>query len=89
MPLQRRLPKVGFASRKARYSTEIRLYQINVMEVDVIDLDVLKKAGMIQHNIKKVKVINTGTLERAVTLKGLVVTKGAQAVIEAAGGTVE
>jgi large subunit ribosomal protein L15 len=89
MPLQRRLPKIGFASRKARYSTELRLYQINVMADDVIDLDVLKKAGIIQHQIRKVKVINTGTLERPVTLKGIAVTKGALAAIEAAGGKVE
>ena len=89
MPLQRRLPKVGFASRKARYSAELRLYQIGSLETDVIDLEALKKAGMIQHHVKKVKVINTGTLERAVTIKGLAVTKGAQAAIEAAGGKVE
>lgn len=89
MPLHRRLPKVGFASRKARYSTELRLYQINSLGNDVIDLESLKEAGMIQHHIKKVKVINTGTLERAVTLRGLAVTKGAQAAVEAAGGKVE
>jgi len=89
MPLQRRLPKVGFASRKARYTTELRLYQINSLAADVIDLESLKKAGMVQHHVRKVKVINTGTLERAVTLKGLAVTKGAQAAVEAAGGKVE
>ena len=89
MPLHRRLPKVGFASRKARYSTELRLYQINSLGNDVIDMESLKEAGMIQHHIKKVKVINTGTLERAVTLRGLAVTKGAQAAVEAAGGKVE
>ena len=89
MPLQRRLPKVGFASRKARYSAELRLYQINSVGSDVIDLEALKKAGMIQHHVKKVKVINTGTLDRAVTIKGLAVTKGAQAAVEAAGGKVE
>ena len=89
MPLQRRLPKVGFASRKARYSAELRLYQIGSVGSDVIDLEALKKAGMIQHHVKKVKVINTGTLDRAVTIKGLAVTKGAQAAVEAAGGKVE
>ena len=89
MPLQRRLPKVGFASRKARYSAELRLYQINSVGSDVIDLEALKKAGMVQHHVKKVKVINTGTLDRAVTIKGLAVTKGAQAAVEAAGGKVE
>ena len=89
MPLQRRLPKVGFASRKARYTAELRLYQINSVGSDVINLEALKKAGMIQHHVKKVKVINTGTVDRAVTLQGLAVTKGAQAAIEAAGGKVE
>jgi large subunit ribosomal protein L15 len=89
MPLQRRLPKVGFASRKARYTAELRLYQINSVGSDVINLEALKKAGMVQHHVKKVKVINTGTVDRAFTLQGLAVTKGAQAAIEAAGGKVE
>ena len=89
MPLQRRLPKRGFASRTARYNDELRLYQIQVMKADVIDLEFLKAEGIVAHDIRKVKVINTGTLERAVTIKGLAVTKGAQAAIEAAGGKVE
>jgi len=89
MPLQRRLPKRGFASRTARYNDEIRLYQIQVMKVDVIDLETLKAEGLIGHDICKVKIINTGDLDRAVTIKGLAVTKGAQAAIEAAGGKVE
>lgn len=89
MPLQRRLPKRGFASRTARYNDEIRLYQIEVMTADVIDLDLLKAEGMIGHDTKKVKVINTGELTRAVTIKGLGVTKGAKAAIEAAGGKVD
>ena len=89
MPLQRRLPKIGFASRQAKYSTEIRLYQIEVMKVDVIDFDALVDAGMISRTIKKVKVINTGEITRAVTLQGLMASKGAKAAIEAAGGKVE
>ena len=89
MPLQRRLPKRGFASRTARYNDELRLYQVQVMKTDVIDLEVLKAEGIVAHNVRKVKVINTGTLDRAVTIKGLAVTKGAQAAIEAAGGKVE
>ena len=89
MPLQRRLPKRGFASRTARYNAEIRLYQIQAMKADVIDLETLKAENMVGHDTKKVKVINTGTLDRAVTVKGLGVTKGAQAAIEAAGGKVE
>ena len=89
MPLQRRLPKRGFASRTARYNDEIRLYQVQVMRTDVIDLEFLKAQGIVAHDIRKVKVINTGALDRAVTIKGLAVTKGAQATIEAAGGKVE
>lgn len=89
MPLQRRLPKRGFASRTARYNDEIRLYQIQVMKADVIDLAFLKAQGIVAHDISKVKVINTGNLDRAVTIQGLAVTKGAQAAIEAAGGKVE
>ena len=88
MPLQRRLPKRGFASRTARYSDEVRLYQIQVMNADVIDLETLKAEKIIGHDTKKVKVINTGDLDRAVTIKGLGVTKGAKAAIEAAGGSV-
>jgi large subunit ribosomal protein L15 len=89
MPLQRRLPKRGFASSTARYNAEVRLYHIAAMNVDIIDMDALKKAGLVKHDTKKVKVINTGEVGRAVTLKGLAVTKGAQAAIEAAGGKVE
>ena len=89
MPLQRRLPKRGFASKTARYNAEVRLYHIAAMEAEVIDIDVLKSAGIVKHDAKKVKVINTGEVGRAVTLKGLGVTKGARAAIEAAGGKVE
>jgi len=89
MPLQRRLPKIGFASRQAKFSAEIRLYQIEVLKVDVIDFDALVDAGLISRRIKKVKVINTGEITRAVTLQGLFASKGAQAAIEAAGGKVE
>ncbi len=89
MPLQRRLPKRGFASKTARYNAEVRLYHIAAMDADVIDMDVLKSAGIVKHDAKKVKVINTGEVGRAVTIKGLSVTKGARAAIEAAGGKVE
>ena len=89
MPLQRRLPKRGFSSRKARYSREVRLYQIEVMKADVIDLEALKAEHVVNHDTRQVKVINTGEINRAVTVKGLGVTKGAQAAIEAAGGKVE
>ena len=89
MPLQPRLPKRGFHSKSARYNAEVRLYHIAAMKDDVIDMETLKKAGIVKHDAKKVKVINTGEVGRAVTLKGLAVTKGAQAAIEAAGGKVE
>jgi len=89
MPLQRRLPKRGFASRTARYNAEVPLYQLQVMKADVVDLEALKAENVVGHDARKVKVINTGELKRAVTVKGLGVTKGAKAAIEAAGGKVE
>jgi large subunit ribosomal protein L15 len=89
MPLQRRLPKRGFSSRTARYNAEVRLYQLQVMKADVIDMELLKSESIVGHDAKKVKIINTGELTRAITVKGLAVTKGAQAAIEAAGGKVE
>jgi large subunit ribosomal protein L15 len=89
MPLQRRLPKRGFASRTARYNDEVALYELQVMKADVIDLAALKAANVIGHETRKVKIINTGELKRAVTVRGLGVTKGAAAAIEAAGGKVE
>lgn len=89
MPIQRRLPKRGFASATARYKAEVRLYHLEAMKIDVIDVEALKAAGIVKHDAKKVKVINTGELSRAVTVKGLAVTKGAKAAIEAAGGKVE
>ena len=67
----------------------MRLYHLAAMDADVIDVETLKKAGIVKHDARKVKVINTGEINRAVTLKGLLVTKGAQAAIEAAGGKVE
>ncbi len=89
MPLQRRLPKIGFASRQAKFSEEVRLYQIQAMKVDIFDREALVKVGLVGRRVTKVKVINTGDISRAVTLQGLMVTKGAQAAIEAAGGKVE
>ena len=89
MPLQRRLPKVGFRSRKKQYSTEIRLNELVSCDADMIDLDVLKEAGIIPHKIRKAKVILSGKIDKAVTVKGLGVTGGAKAAIESAGGKVE
>lgn len=89
MPLQRRLPKRGFASRTAKYNAEVRLYQLVSVKEDTIDMAVLKASGVVNADVRKVKVINTGEIDRAVTLKGVGVTKGAKAAIEAAGGKVE
>jgi len=89
MPLQRRLPKVGFSSRKGSTSTEVRLDVLASIDADVIDLLTLKTAGVVSDNILKVKVINSGELTSAITIKGLSVTGGAKKVIEAAGGKIE
>ena len=89
MPLQRRLPKVGFSSRMARYSAELRLHELELPEVDVIDIDSLKKADLIPAHTEKVKVIKSGEITKAVRIRGLAVTRGARTAIEAAGGTIE
>ena len=89
MPLQRRLPKVGFTSRKSRTTDEVRLQELGHLEAGVIDLDALRKANIVSRNITHVKVIASGTIDKAVTLKGILVTRGARAAIEAAGGSIE
>jgi len=89
MPLQRRLPKVGFRSRTSRFADELRLHELTLVEGDVVDLEALKKANLISRLTQRVKVIASGTIEQAVTVKGLQVTKGARASIEAAGGKIE
>lgn len=89
LPIQRRLPKVGFSTPANRFSREVRLYQINAMKDDVIDLEALKAAGIVPNETKKAKVIFRGGIERAVTLKGIHTTAGARSAIEAAGGRVE
>lgn len=89
MPLQRRLPKVGFNSRMAKYSAEVRLHELAIPEADVIDLAVLKEANLIPSFAIKAKVILSGELDKAVKLSGIAVTKGARAAIEKAGGSIE
>jgi large subunit ribosomal protein L15 len=89
MPLQRRLPKVGFTSRKSFTSAEVRLDVIAKIDADVIDLLTLKSVGAVADNTQRVKVINTGEISTAVNLKGISVTAGAKQAIEAAGGKVE
>ena len=89
MPLQRRLPKVGFTSRMAAYSAEVRLHELAIPIEDVIDIEVLRKLHLIPNKTNKVKIILSGKLEKAIKLKGLKVTKGAREAIEAAGGTID
>lgn len=89
MPLQRRLPKVGFRSGLARVTDEIRLHELEKAGSDVIGLNVLKQANLVSRKIKRVKIIAGGEIGRAVTIKGLRATKGARAAIEAAGGKFE
>ena len=89
MPLQRRLPKVGFRSYISRVTDEVRLGDLNKIDSDVIDLDTLKKSNLVSKGIKKAKIFLSGDIEKSVTVKGLGVTKGARAAIEKAGGKVE
>ncbi len=89
MPLQRRLPKVGFNSRSARISAEVRLNELSNIDADVIDVAVLIAANIVPASTKKAKVFASGELNKAVNLKGILVTSGARAVIEAAGGKIE
>ena len=89
MPLQRRLPKVGFTSRKSGVTGEVRLHELGMVEGDTVELASLKAAGVIDQKILFAKVIASGELARALTVRGLGVTRGARAAIEAAGGKVE
>ncbi len=89
MPLQRRLPKRGFNSLTAAFNAEVRLSELALVAVDEIDMLALKQAGLIPANTQNVKVIASGEVTKAVTLKGIKATKGAKAAIEAAGGKVE
>ncbi len=89
MPLQRRLPKVGFRSYLSRITDEIRLDELEKTGTETIDLDTLRKAGLVSRKIKRVKIIASGTINKAVTVKGLRASKAARAAIEAAGGKFE
>jgi len=89
MPLQRRLPKVGFASRKASTMDELRLHELEKVEGEVIDIPALKAANLIGQNVTRAKVIASGEITKAVTLRGIGVTAGARKAIEAAGGKIE
>ena len=89
MPLKQRLPKFGFTSLKGLVSAEVRLHELALVVGDVANLTTLAEANIITRNIKFAKVVLSGELARPITVKGLRVTKGARAAIEAAGGKVE
>ena len=89
MPLQKRLPKFGFQSRVSLVTAEVRLAELNKVDAEVVDLDALKQADVVNTGVKRVKIFLSGELKKAVTVQGLAVTKGAKAAIEAAGGKVE
>jgi large subunit ribosomal protein L15 len=88
MPLQRRLPKRGFKSHALKHNGEITLSDLQALQIDEIDLQSLKQAGLVGQLIKHVKVVKSGELSRKVTLKGVGATAGAKAAIEAAGGSI-
>jgi large subunit ribosomal protein L15 len=89
MPIQRRLPKVGFRSHMARTRAEVRLSELAKVTGDVVDLESLKKAGVVPMEAERAKVVLSGEIKKAVTLKGVAATKGARAAIESAGGKIE
>jgi len=88
-PLQMRLPKFGFNSAKARITAEVTLSELAKVEADVIDVQALKDAEIIKDSMQRAKVMLSGEISKAVTVKGIGVTKGARAAIEAAGGKIE
>ncbi|MGH1543036.1 MAG: 50S ribosomal protein L15 [Arenicella sp.] len=89
MPIQRRLPKRGFRSAMAKNMQEIRLNELNKIDGDIVDLAALRKAGLINAAISRAKVIDSGEVQKKVTLRGVGATKGAKAAIEKAGGSIE
>lgn len=89
MPLQKRLPKYGFTSRIARTTAQVRVGELARVEADVIDLAALKAADLVKDNVLRARIFLSGELTKAVTVKGLAVTKGAREAIEKAGGKIE
>jgi len=89
MPLQRRLPKRGFASLTRGDTAEVKLSVLDKLPVDIIDIKVLKQAGVVPKTVLAAKVILSGNINRAIKLQGILVTKGAKAAIETLGGSVE
>lgn len=89
MPIQRRLPKRGFTSQMALSTAEVRLHELAACADGNVDLMSLKAAGILSNNVKRAKIIASGEIAKAVTVRGIRVTKGARAAIEAAGGKIE
>ena len=89
MPLQKRLPKYGFSSRMSKTSAQVRLGELGGVDADVIDLEALKAADLVKDDATRARIFLSGELDKAVTVKGLAVTKGAREAIESAGGKVE
>ncbi|MDJ0891929.1 MAG: 50S ribosomal protein L15 [Gammaproteobacteria bacterium] len=89
MPLQRRLPKSGFTSLTAKHNVQVRLHELAKVDAEAVDMEALRAAGIVGHRARRAKVVLSGTLEKAVRLKGVAATKGARAAIEAAGGRVD
>ena len=88
MPLQMRLPKYGFSSRVGRITAEIRSAELNKVEGNVVNLETLRKAGLINASIKRVKVMLSGEVTRKLAVEGIRVSKGAKEAVEKAGGSV-
>ena len=88
MPLQRRLPKRGFVSLTRNDTAQVRLSDLQALPIETIDLLALKQAGLISARALSAKVVLTGEITRAVKLQGLMLTKGARAAVEAAGGSI-
>ena len=89
MPLQMRIPKFGFRSRVGLVTAEVNLSEIGKVDGEVVDINSLRAANLISRNIKRVRVMLSGEIKRAVTVKGIGVSKGARTAIEAAGGRIE
>ena len=88
-PMQRRLPKVGFRSVTAKDTAEVLLYKLDLVEGDTVDFATLKAAKLVPSTAKRAKIVKKGELSRKLTIKGVLLTAGAKAAVEAAGGTVE
>lgn len=89
MPLQRRLPKTGFRSAMARTVAEVRLSELAKLEGNTVDLDSLKQANLVPATVLRARIVSSGAVAKAYTVKGVHVTKGARTAIEAAGGKIE